>query len=108
MNPGNVKALFRRAQARIGNGKLGEAEQGLLLLLAPRLRMILKMIFLDLDDALRREPKNTTVQQELENIKKLRSSKARHPSIYVGKEHFLNTFRVFIEARESFIQFPSP
>lgn len=45
MNPGNVKALFRRAQARIGNGKLGEAEQGLLLLLASRLRMILKMIF---------------------------------------------------------------
>ncbi|KDQ11161.1 hypothetical protein BOTBODRAFT_35703 [Botryobasidium botryosum FD-172 SS1] len=61
LSPGNVKALFRRAQARIGSGKLSEAET-------------------DLSEALRREPKNSAVQQELDKVKQLRSAKKTNRS----------------------------
>ncbi|EJD50526.1 hypothetical protein AURDEDRAFT_160427 [Auricularia subglabra TFB-10046 SS5] len=57
LSPGNVKALFRRAQARLALRKLDEAEK-------------------DLNDALKREPANDAVKQELAKLRNIRAQAA--------------------------------
>ncbi|KAJ7150285.1 hypothetical protein C8R46DRAFT_500390 [Mycena filopes] len=52
LSKGNVKGLFRRAQARVGMGKLSEAEK-------------------DLKEAAKLEPANQSVKQELSKIAEL-------------------------------------
>ncbi|KZW01586.1 hypothetical protein EXIGLDRAFT_717977 [Exidia glandulosa HHB12029] len=54
LSHGNVKALYRRAQARIALRKLDDAEK-------------------DLNDALKREPANDAVKQELVKLKQIRA-----------------------------------
>ncbi|KAK7063833.1 hypothetical protein R3P38DRAFT_2593656 [Favolaschia claudopus] len=62
LSKNNVKALFRRAQARVGMGKLSEAQQ-------------------DLKDAAKLEPANESVKQELSKVAELfRQASAKQKS----------------------------
>ena len=68
----NVKAFFRRAQARVALQKLGEAHNGASLIF-PVFLIYLGFTFFsaDLQWALKIEPKNDAVKAELERVDQL-------------------------------------
>ena len=69
LEPGNVKALFRRGQARVGLDSLIDAQKGIL-----HPSLIYKAFFdhgADFKEAHRLEPTNDSVSQELKKIDEL-------------------------------------
>jgi hypothetical protein len=69
LSKSNAKGLFRRAQARVGMGKLSEAQEGVwFLAVRPNCALI---ILLDLKEAAKLEPANQSVKQELSKVAEL-------------------------------------
>lgn len=83
LEPGNVKALFRRGQARVGLDRLIDAQKGTHLCFPVLLRLDLPMVT-DYNEAHRLEPANDSVKQELKKIDELllkSKSKAKQPIV---------------------------
>jgi len=77
LNPGNVKALFRRGQARMGTDtseKLQEAQKGVWYGNG-FVKAVHAYFPSDFQEALRLEPKNDSARAELEKVQGLLKSK---------------------------------
>ncbi|KAF5380284.1 hypothetical protein D9757_007976 [Collybiopsis confluens] len=81
LNKSNVKALFRRAQARRGLSKLDEAQKGVVIAFIELFHSVNE--FIDLDLAVSIDPSNDLVKTELSSIKdqiwRISSQEVVHP-----------------------------
>lgn len=71
MSPNNVKALFRRSQAKTGMGNLTEAHKGVYRYTGVIPRILISFLRQDLLKALEIEPSNQSAQEELKKVTSL-------------------------------------
>lgn len=73
MSPNNVKALFRRSQAKIGMGNLTEAHKGVFRYTGSKWfpRILISFLRSDLLKVLKIEPSNQSAQEELKKVASL-------------------------------------
>ena len=88
LSHGNIKALFRRAQARVALRKLDEAGKGALAL-SSRCGARADCDLSDLNEVLKKDPNNEPAKQELSSLIKLREEIKASKKVLYCAEHLV-------------------